>query len=117
MKAMKVSVITTIALLSAGCGGTPECREPQRYQQARLGQPIEVPEGLDPLDAGREMTIPEASPRPPRGTDAPCLEYPPTLNVGEPEPEPAAEPESEVSPEAEREQEAEQEPETPEPPR
>jgi hypothetical protein len=115
MMGLKVSVITTIALLFAGCGGTPQCREPQPYEQARLGQPIEVPEDLDPLDPGREMTIPEPSPRPPRGTDAPCLEYPPTLTGGEAEPEPAAEPATEA--EAEQEQEPEQEPETPEPPR
>ena len=96
MKVLRVSVITTIALLSAACGGTPECREPQPYEQARLGQPIEVPDGLDPLDPAREMTIPAPSPRPPRESDESCLEYPPTFEVGESaqEPESAPEPES-----------------------
>lgn len=85
MTVLKVSVITTIALLFAGCGGTPECREPQPYERSRLGKPIEPPEGLDPLDPSRDMTIPEASPRPPRSANAPCLEYPPTFGTDEPE--------------------------------
>lgn len=114
MKALKVSVITTIALLFAGCGGTPECLEPQPYEQASLGQSIEVPEGLDPLDPGREMTIPQPSPRPPRENDAPCLEYPPTFSVGEPEQESEPEPATETETETETEEEAE--PETPDPP-
>ena len=95
MKGLKVSLITTIALLTAACGGTPQCLEPQPYQRARLGESIRVPEGLDPLDPAREMTIPEPSPRPPRESGAPCLEYPPTLETGQPvlgaEPEQEAE--------------------------
>lgn len=98
MKVLKVSVITTIALLLAACGGTPECREPRPYEQARLGEPIRVPEGLDALDPGREMTIPEPSPRRERPANAPCLEYPPTFEVGETEPETEQETES-ASPE------------------
>lgn len=94
MKVLKVSVITIIALLFAACGGTPECREPRPYEQARLGEPIRVPEGLDALDPGREMTIPEPSPRRERAANAPCLEYPPTFEVGEAEPEPEPEMES-----------------------
>ncbi len=96
MTVLKVSVPVTIALLLAACGGTPECLKPQPYQQARLGQPIEVPDGLDPLDPSREMSIPQASPRSPRSASSRCLEYPPTFNVGEPAPrsEPASESES-----------------------
>ena len=94
MKGLRVSVITTIALLSSACGGTPQCREPQPYQRARLGESIRVPEGLDPLDPAREMTIPEPSPRPPRESGAPCLEYPPTFGVGEAETKPEGETES-----------------------
>ena len=81
MKLLKVAVITTIALLVTACGGTQECREPQRYEQARLSQPVQVPDGLDALDPSREMTIPEPSPREPRPADAPCLEYPPTILI------------------------------------
>ncbi|HET6629057.1 MAG TPA: hypothetical protein VFG91_04735 [Woeseiaceae bacterium] len=106
MKGLKVSVITAIALLTAGCGGTPACREPQPYEHASLGQPIKVPEGLDPLDPSREMTIPKPSPRPQRSADSPCLEYPPTFTVDEPEQEsepqpaePAPEPETPALPE------------------
>jgi hypothetical protein len=87
MTVVKVSVITTIALLFAGCGGMQECRKAQPYERSQLSKPIEAPEGLDPLDPSREMTIPEASPRPPRAANAPCLEYPPTFGTGEPEPE------------------------------
>lgn len=94
MKGLKVAVITTIALVSAACGGTPQCQEPQPYQRARLGQSIRVPEGLDPLDPAREMTIPEPSPRPPGESHAPCLEYPPTFGVSEAESEPEGETES-----------------------
>ncbi|HEX2139504.1 MAG TPA: hypothetical protein VHG33_07325 [Woeseiaceae bacterium] len=89
MRVFKVSVITMIALFFAGCGVTQECTEPQPYEKSRLGKPVEAPEGLDPLDSSREMTIPEASPRPQRSANAPCLEYPPTFGTGEPEPEPA----------------------------
>ena len=101
MKGLGMSVITTIALLSAACGGTPQCQEPQPYQRARLGESIRVPEGLDPLDPAREMTIPQPSPRPPRESNAPCLEYPPTFGVGEADPEAESETES-TSPETDQ---------------
>jgi hypothetical protein len=71
-----------IALLGAGlsgCGGnkTQSCDEGLRYLQAVDGKRIESPEGLSQLDPMKEIPLPEASPRPPRPTDAPCLDLPP----------------------------------------
>ena len=85
MTVLKMSVIATMTVLIAGCGGTPRCQEPQPYESSELGKRIEAPEGLDPLNAGNEMTIPEASPRPPRPENAPCLEFPPSFQTEEPE--------------------------------
>jgi hypothetical protein len=81
MKVLRVPVIATMTVLMAGCGGTPACLEPQPYESSQAGKRIEAPEGLDQLNAGREMTIPEASPRPPRADNAPCLEYPPSFGT------------------------------------
>jgi uncharacterized lipoprotein len=79
MKTVKLTVPVAAALLLGACGGTPVCEKPQLYQQSQLGKRIEVPEGLDPLQASREMTIPEPSPRDPRPAGAPCLEMPPNF--------------------------------------
>ncbi|HZD52227.1 MAG TPA: hypothetical protein VE175_04215 [Woeseiaceae bacterium] len=97
MKIALVSALSTLVVFLSGCGGTPACMETQPYQRSRLGKHIESPEGLDSLDAQREMTIPEASPRPPRAANAPCLELPPTFRVEQEQPQPAAEAEDEES--------------------
>ncbi|MDH4049833.1 MAG: hypothetical protein OEW68_16845 [Gammaproteobacteria bacterium] len=65
------------AALVAGCGGNDACEKPQAYQASFEGKRIDVPEGLDPLMAGRELTIPDASPQDPPAEGAPCLEIPP----------------------------------------
>lgn len=91
MKAVQVSVLATMVILLSGCGGTQACVETQPYERSRLGKHVEVPGGLDPLDSGRELTIPDASPRPPRAANAPCLELPPTFRIEEePPPQQAA---------------------------
>jgi uncharacterized lipoprotein len=84
MKLQKMVVPVMAALLLGACGGAASvCEKPKLYQQSQLGKRIEVPEGLSPLQPDREMSIPDASPRDPRPTGAPCLEMPPTFSVGE----------------------------------
>lgn len=81
MTVLRISLLSTLTLLIGACGGTPACMEPQPYEASRLGNHIEVPDGLDPLTTSSQMTIPEVSPRPPRPQGSPCLEYPPTLET------------------------------------
>jgi len=82
-KLQKMTMPVMTALLLGACGGASVCDKPKLYQQSELGKRIEVPEGLSPLQPGREMTIPDASPRDPRPAGAPCLEMPPTFTTGE----------------------------------
>ncbi|MEX2123101.1 MAG: hypothetical protein WD795_04355 [Woeseia sp.] len=81
MNVMRMTVILMAPLLLSACGNSAVCDEPRLYQQSELGERIEAPEGLDPLEPGREMTIPDASPRDPRPEGSPCLEFPPTLRT------------------------------------
>lgn len=83
MKLQKMMMPVMAALLLGACGGTSVCEKPKLYQQSQPGKRIEVPEGLSPLQTGREMTIPDASPRDPRPVGAPCLEMPPAYTTGE----------------------------------
>ena len=75
-------------LVAAGLGGcglfggggeiSETCDEPQPYQSARLGKPVESPEGLDQLDVLREMPIPKAESQPqPPGSG--CITSPPSI--------------------------------------
>lgn len=91
IKALKVSVLATMMAFLSACGGTQVCLEAEPYEQSELGKHVEPPEGLDPLNPERELTIPEPSPRPPRAANAPCLELPPTFRIEEPPPQQAAE--------------------------
>ena len=77
----KVTSLLCLALLLGACGGASVCEKPRLYHQSHLGKRIEAPEGLDQLEAGREMTIPDASPRDPLPEGSPCLEFPPTLTI------------------------------------
>ncbi len=78
------------ALLAAALGGCSmfgdaskikeTCDEPQAYQAAQRGSPVTAPDGLDPLDAFKEMPIPEAEsePRPPGSR---CITSPPAIRT------------------------------------
>lgn len=77
MRWMKVAAVAALPFVLAACGIGNVCEKPQRYESSRLGTRIEAPEGLDSLQESKELTIPDASPRPPRPDDAPCLELPP----------------------------------------
>ena len=70
------------AIALGACGGVETCEEPLFYESAQGGKRIESPEDLDNLAAGRELVIPDASPRPPRAPGSGCADRPPTLNVG-----------------------------------
>jgi hypothetical protein len=103
MKAAWMPALATMVLVLAGCGGAAQvCRdEPQPYERSHLGKRVEVPDGLDPLNPSRELTIPEPSPRPPRAADAPCLELPPSFRIEEEEPAQQASGESDAEPDDE----------------
>ena len=88
-----VSGLLTVVLMMSACSNAPTCDEPELYQSAVSGTRISSPDGLSDISAFREMTIPDASPRPPRDPSAGCLERPPTLRLVDDEPE--AEPEVE----------------------
>ena len=65
----------------AACGSTNTCDEMAFYEYAEGGKRIEAPDDLNDLAAYKELTIPEASPRPPRDRSAGCLDTPPTLRI------------------------------------
>lgn len=77
MNRVTMAGIMLFPFILTACGGGPVCDKPQRYESSRLGKRIEAPDGLDSLQSTRELTIPDASPRPPRAKDDPCLELPP----------------------------------------
>ncbi len=77
---MNAFLIIGGSLLLGACADTIECNKPKLYQQAVAGKRVEVPEGMDPLVAEKELPVPKASPQapPPPGT---CLDAPPTLRT------------------------------------
>ena len=80
----KVFVILVAGGLGA-CSSIETCEELEFYEYAEPGKRIEAPDDLDNLSASRELSIPEASPRPSRDRSAGCLDRPPTLRVDSPE--------------------------------
>ena len=82
MDFLKMTMPLAVLLMLAACGGANSvCEKPKLYEQSALGKRIEAPAGLDQLQADREMTIPEVSPRDPRPEGSPCLELPPTFST------------------------------------
>ncbi len=76
------TLLLLAVILMTGCNTAPTCEELAFYEYAEGGRRIEAPDDLDSLDRGKEMVIPEASPRPPRDLNAGCLDRPPTLSTG-----------------------------------
>ena len=73
-------VIASAAALGA-CANVDNCEEVAFYEYAEQGKRIEAPDDLNDLAAYKELTIPEASPRPPRDRNEGCLDRPPTLRI------------------------------------
>ena len=82
---MKCLVPLLAAWLLSSCGGGPEeCNDKKRYQEAREGERIVVPDGLDDLETGKELQIPEPNPQSPTAGGEGCLDRPPgTYSTGE----------------------------------
>ena len=79
MRLIRITSIACIALATGACGSNLTCDEPQAYEFAEEGVRIVAPEGLDNLEASKEVPIPKASPRDPRPEGSPCLDLPPTI--------------------------------------
>ena len=77
MRRQKLATLVAMPFVLTACGIGNVCEDPRRYESSHLGKRIEAPEGLDSLQASKELSIPDASPRPPRSEDDPCLELPP----------------------------------------
>lgn len=87
MKHPGTFLVIAFAASSSACTSVETCEELEFYEYAEAGKRIVAPDDLDNLSASRELTIPEASPRPPRDRSAGCLDRPPTLRVDSPEDE------------------------------
>lgn len=79
MKGFRAICLILAAAAQVACAGVDTCEEPEFYESAESGKRIEPPEGLNGLAAGKELVIPEASPRAARPPGSGCLDRPPTL--------------------------------------
>lgn len=77
---IKLTMLLAGMSVQAACGGTPKCESDGLYTMSREGRRIQAPDDLDDLASYKEMTIPQASPRPPREDTERCLEAPPQLS-------------------------------------
>lgn len=82
MRRLKLATLLAWPFVLTACGIGNVCEGPQRYESSHPGKRIEAPEGLDSLQPSKELSIPDASPRPPRAEDDPCLELPPVYGDG-----------------------------------
>jgi uncharacterized lipoprotein len=76
-------LLASLLVTLAACGGDSglKCDKNVAYLQARETPRVKAPEGLDDLDALREMPLPKASPQAPQAPDGKCLEHPPVVRV------------------------------------
>ena len=83
MKWIKTISVLSVGVTLSGCsffGTTADtCEEPDFYEVATGGNRIVAPDDLDNIAANKELTIPDASPRPPHDRSAGCIDKPPTL--------------------------------------
>ena len=84
MALMRLMVMLLVFAGLASCKGAVElsCDEIVTYQLAVEGKRVEVPPDLDALEPLREMPMPEASPRPSRPANSPCIDLPPEVKIG-----------------------------------
>jgi len=81
MMLVRLILIAGLAGLAA-CGGSKDLTcDAGPYMDAVSAPRVQVPEGLDSLEPLRELPLPEASPRPDRPADAPCIDRPPTVKT------------------------------------
>jgi hypothetical protein len=78
-----IAVVSSLIVASCfvGCGKDDlrtTCDEVEAYQMVVPGQRVVVPDGLDPLDPYKEMSIPKSD-SPPRAEGAACIDYPPSI--------------------------------------
>jgi len=81
MGRIRTATLAFLVVVLGACSTQENCDEPGFYEFAESGQRIEAPEGLDNLQAIKELKIPEASPRPPREAGSGCIDRPPTLRI------------------------------------
>ena len=82
MRRIRTIAFAGIAISLGACSNVETCEEPEFYESAVGGKRIEAPEDLDNLAAGKEMVIPDASPRQTRVPGSGCVDRPPTLRTG-----------------------------------
>ncbi len=86
MKNYRLIAIVLGSALFAGCGGDGviivDCDGGEEYQNRVEGKRVEVPEGLDSLDAFAEMPIPRADPNAPKTPEGRCVDMPPPIGSG-----------------------------------
>jgi hypothetical protein len=87
MRLLKVIALIATVSAMAACSTAPNCEELAPYELAEGGKRIDAPDDLSKLPIDKEMSIPEASPRPPRERTAACLDRPPTLRINDEEDE------------------------------
>ena len=81
MKILKVAMVLPVLALTA-CGGGDavlKCESGGTYLNATETPRVRAPEGLDNLNALKEMPVPEASPQSERPAASGCLEAPPKV--------------------------------------
>ena len=78
---LRVLTLASLLAMLGACGGPEICDDTEFYKQARNGDRIAVPDGLDEPDPGMEMAIPDAAERPEGFEVTGCLEAPPALGT------------------------------------
>ncbi len=86
MRNYRLIAVVFAAGLLAACGGNDtivvECDDGSEFQNRVEGKRIEVPEGLDGLDAFAEMPIPRADPNAAKTPEGRCIDMPPGIGSG-----------------------------------
>ena len=83
MRNYRLIAIVLGSALFAGCGGNDtivvECDDDFEYENRVESKRVEVPEGLDALDAFAEMPIPRADPNALKTAEGRCVDMPPPI--------------------------------------
>jgi len=81
MRVVPTTLLLIMVLLTTGCAGV-SCDTPQQYEQATLGEPIQVPPGMDsPIDDSIRA-IPEGAVGGEQFKDGKCLKSAPSFFYG-----------------------------------